>query len=152
MLRASLNRSRVAGMYIKRWKYVNDSKHSRTPATLRQPMRWPNPRCRYNTMPLSLSSGLARFLRAIFLGVVVVGPPDRLIGPDPGFLTCVNQILDNESVDAASYLPSTLEALCASPQSLGRLSKLRFTGFCGGTSHVSNENVATRLRSLSTKI
>ena len=94
-------------------------------------------------MPISHSSGLVRFLRAIFLEVVlVVGPPDRLIGPDPGSLTCVNQVLDHGSVDAANFLPSTLEALCASPQSLERLSKLRFIGFGGGILSVSDKNVA----------
>lgn len=85
-------------------------------------------------MPISHSSGLVRFLRAIFLGVVlVVGPPTRLIGPDPASLECINQVLEYASVDAANFLPSTLEALCKFPHSLGRLSKLRFIGFGGGT-------------------
>lgn len=89
-------------------------------------------------MPLNHSSGLVRFLRAIFLGIVlVVGPPGRLIGPDPASLNCINQVLDYASIDAANFLPSTLEALCKSPQSLDRLSKLRFIGFGGGTSTYS---------------
>ena len=89
--------------------------------------------CSYSTMPVSHGSGLVRFLRAIFLGAtLVVGLPDRLIGPDPASLDCVNQVLDYASVDAAHFLPSTLEALCKSPQSLERLSRLRFIGFGGG--------------------
>ena len=84
-------------------------------------------------MPIAHSSGLVRFLRAIFLDVIlVVGPPDRLIGPDAASLQCVNDMLEYGSVDAANFLPSTLEALCKSPESLERLSKLKFIGFGGG--------------------
>lgn len=95
-------------------------------------------------MPISHSSGLVRFLRAIFLGVIlVVGPPNRLIGPDPGSLECINQVLEYASVDAANFLPSTLEALCKLPQSLERLSKLKFIGFGGGTTPFLGRNAAT---------
>ncbi|KAL8832155.1 MAG: hypothetical protein Q9191_000428 [Dirinaria sp. TL-2023a] len=100
--------------------------------------------CERHTMPISHSSGLVRFLRAIFLGVVlVVGPPNRLIGPDPASLECINQVLEYASVDAANFLPSTLETLCKSPQSLKRLSKLRFIGFGGGNPPFLGKIVAT---------
>ena len=79
------------------------------------------------------SSGLVRFLRAIFMDVtLVVGPIKPLIGPDPASLKCVDEILRQNSVDAAYFLPSTLEALCKSPQHLKILSTLKLIGFGGG--------------------
>ena len=84
-------------------------------------------------MPISHSSGLVRFLRAIFLSVTLVVGPPHLIGPDPVSLERVNQVLEYGAVDAANFLPSTLEALSKSPQSLRRLSQLKFIGFGGGS-------------------
>ncbi len=63
---------------------------------------------------------------------LVVGPPERLIGPDPASLKCVEEILQHASVDAAYFLPSTLEALCKSPQYMKALSKLKLIGFGAG--------------------
>ena len=79
------------------------------------------------------SPGLVRFLRAVFMDVtLVVGPHNRLIGPDPASLECIEEILQHTSPEAAYFLPSTLEALCKSPQSMKSLSKLKLIGFGGG--------------------
>ena len=79
------------------------------------------------------SPGLVRFLRAVFMDVtLVVGPHNRLIGPDTASLECVEEILKQTSPDAAYFLPSTLEALCESPQCMKSLSKLKLIGFGGG--------------------
>lgn len=63
---------------------------------------------------------------------LVVGPPERLIGPDPASLKSVKEVLQHASVDAAYFLPSTLEALCKSPHYMKSLSKLRLIGFGAG--------------------
>ena len=79
------------------------------------------------------SSGVVRFLRAILMGVtLILGPPGLLIGPDPASLQCVEDILQQTSADGAYFLPSTLEALCRSPQSMKCLSKLKLVGYGGG--------------------
>ena len=64
--------------------------------------------------------------------ILVVGPAERPIGPDPASLKCVEEILQQASVDAAYFLPSTLEALCQSPQYIKSLSKLKLIGFGAG--------------------
>ena len=63
---------------------------------------------------------------------LVIGPTKPLIGPDPASLECVEEILQQTSADAAYFLPSTLEALCKSPQHLKSLSKIKLIGFGGG--------------------
>ena len=101
------------------------------------------------------SSGLVRFLRAIFMGVtLVVGPSERVIGPDPASLQCVEEILQQNSVDAAYFLPSTLEALCKSSQYIKSLSRLKLIGFGGGeyrslhSQHVTPAKITTQVLSL----
>ena len=63
---------------------------------------------------------------------LVVGPHNRLIGPDTASLECVEEVLQQTAADAAYFLPSTLEALCKSPQCMKSLSKLKLIGFGGG--------------------
>ena len=67
------------------------------------------------------------------MGVTLIfGPAGLPIGPDPASLKCVEDILHQTSADGAYFLPSTLEALCRSPQSMKCLSKLKLIGYGGG--------------------
>ena len=66
------------------------------------------------------------------MGSTLVVGPERQIGVDPESLAIVNQVLDYGSVDAAHFLPGTLEALCKDEKSLNRLSQLKFLGWGGG--------------------
>ena len=74
---------------------------------------------------------------------LVVGPHNRLIGPDTASLECVEEILQQTSPDAAYFLPSTLEALCKSPQCMRSLSKLKLIGFGGGEHEPFNRSNLT---------
>lgn len=92
-------------------------------------------------MPAAHSSSLVRFLRAVLLGVTLVCGPDQYIGSDAASVECVTQVLGNGEIDAANFLPGTLEALCKNTDSLERLKKLRFIGWGGG-----NESLYSRCR------
>jgi hypothetical protein len=52
---------------------------------------------------------------------------------------CVNKVLDYGSIDVGHFVPSTLESLCKEPESLARLSRLKFISGGGGMRTASSE-------------